>query len=221
MIVVHHLNNSRAQRVLWLLEELGVPYELKHYQRDPKTMLAPPSLKAIHPLGKSPVITDGENTVAESAAILEYLLDRYGNGRLRPAADSAAYLPYRFFMHYAEGSFMPLMLLALAFGRMTRGPVPFYAKPIVKGVAGTAQRTFIGPQLKLHLGYLEGELKGKRWLLGDTLSAADIQMSFPVEAASVRTDLSSYPELTRFLAQVRSEPGYLRALDKGGPFSLG
>jgi glutathione S-transferase len=221
MIVVHHLNNSRSQRVLWLLEELGVPYELKHYQRDPKTMLAPASLKAIHPLGKSPVITDGENTLAESGAVLEYLVDRYGAGRLRPAVETPEFLRYRFFMHYAEGSIMPLMLLALVFGRMAHGPVPFYAKPIVKGIAGTAQRTFIGPQVKLHLGYLESELKGRRWLLGDALSAADMQMSFPIEAISVRADLGGYPELARYLTQIRSEASYRRALEKGGPFALG
>ena len=221
MIVVHHLNNSRSQRELWLLEELGVPYELKHYQRDPKTMLAPPALKAIHPLGKSPLVTDEGNTLAESAAILEYLLDRYGQGRLRPAADGPEFLRYRFFMHYAEGSLMPLMLLALAFGRLTRGPVPFFVKPIAKGIAKTANRQFIGPQLKLHLSYLNGELSGKNWLLGDALSAADIQMSFAIEAASVRSDLSLYPELSRYLGQIHAQPGYKRALEKGGPYSLG
>lgn len=221
MIVVHHLNNSRSQRVLWLLEELGVPYELKLYQRDPKTMLAPPALKAVHPLGKSPLVTDAGHTLAESGAILEYLLDHYGAGRLRPAADSADFQRYRFFMHYAEGSLMPLMLLALAFGRMTQGPVPFFAKPIVKGIAKTAQAQFIGPQLQLHLSHVEAELKGKRWLLGDKLSAADIQMSFPIEAAAVRSDLSVFPEIKRYLAQLRAEPGYQRALEKGGPFSLG
>jgi glutathione S-transferase len=221
MIVVHHLNNSRAQRVLWLLEELAEPYELKHYQRDKETMLAPASLKAIHPLGKSPVITDDGNTVAESGAVLEYLLDRYGNGRLRPAQGTPEFLRYRFFLHYAEGSLMPLMLLGLVFQRMAHGPAPFFAKPILKGAAETAQRTFIGPQVKLHLDYLEGELKGKRWLLGDSLSAADIQMSFPIEAISVRSNLSGYPELARYLQQVRSEPGYRRAIEKGGPFTLG
>jgi glutathione S-transferase len=221
MLIVHHLNNSRAQRVLWLLEELGVPYEIKHYQRDPKTMLAPDSLKAIHPLGKSPVVTDGENTVAESAAILEYILDRYGAGQLRPAPGTPEYLRYRFFLHYAEGSFMPLMLLSLAFGRMRTQPAPFFAKPIVKGISETAQRTFIGPQTKLHLAYLNGELKGRQWLLGDTLSAADIQLSFPIEAASVRSDLRAYPELSRYLAQIRRQPSYLRAIEKGGPFALG
>jgi glutathione S-transferase len=221
MITVHHLNNSRAQRVLWLLEELGVPYELKHYQRDPKTMLAPASLRAIHPLGKSPVVTDGENTVAESAAILEYLLDRHGQGRLRPEYGTPAYLRYRYFLHYAEGSVMPILLLALVFGRMPENNVPFLLKPLLAGVAKQAEQQFIGPQIKLHLDHLEGELKGRRWLVGDELTAADVQMSFIVEGAAVRASLKPYPELSRYLDQIRAQPAYQRALQRGGPFKLG
>jgi glutathione S-transferase len=221
MIVVHHLNNSRAQRVLWLLEELGVPYEIKRYQRDPATMLAPNSLKAIHPLGKSPVISDDGTTVAESGAIIEYLLDRYGQGRLRPAPGTEEHVRYLYFLHYAEGSLMPLVLVALVFMRMTAQPVPFFVKPVVKGIAETARRTYLGPQFKLHFDFLESELKDRRWLLGDALSAADIQLSFPLEAAATRADLGPYRELARYLQQVRAHPSYLRALEKGGPFALG
>jgi glutathione S-transferase len=221
MIVVHHLNNSRSQRVLWLLEELGVPYEIKRYQRDPATMLAPDTLKRIHPLGKSPVISDESNTVAESGAIIEYLLERYGQGRLRPAPGSPEHIRYLYFLHYAEGSLMPLVLVALIFKRMAVQPVPFFVKPIVKGIAETGRRTFLGPQFKLHFDFLESELKGRRWLLGDALSAADIQLSFPLEAAATRADLAPYPELSRYLQQVRGHPNYLRAIEKGGPFALG
>lgn len=222
MITVHHLNNSRSQRVLWLLEELGVPYELKLYQRDPKTMLAPASLRAVHPLGKSPVISDGDTIVAESGAILEYVLDRYGEGRLRPAAGTPEQLRYRYFLHYAEGSVMPLMLLTLVFQRMTKQKAPFFVKPILKAIAKQANQQLIGPQTKLHLDHIESELKGRRWLLGDNLSAADIQMSFPIEAAAVRAGfLPRYPELARYLEQIRAEPSYQRALQKGGPFRLG
>jgi glutathione S-transferase len=222
MITVHHLNNSRSQRVLWLLEELGVPYELKLYQRDPKTMLAPPELRAIHPLGKSPVVSDGENVVAESAAILEYLLDRHDQGRLRPAPGTPEHLRYRYFLHYPEGSLMPLMLLALVFGRMPDNNVPFLLKPLLAGVSKQAQQQFIGPQVKLHLDFLEGELKGRRWLLGDALSAADIQMSFAIEAAASPAGYApSYPELARYLGQIHAQPAYQRAIQRGGPFKLG
>jgi glutathione S-transferase len=222
MITVHHLNNSRSQRVLWLLEELAVPYELKLYQRDPKTMQAPASLRAVHPLGKSPVVSDGEQVVAESGPILEYLLDRYGEGRLRPAAGTPEYLRYRYFLHYAEGSIMPLMLLALIFGRMPDNNVPFLLRPVLAGVAKQAEQQYIGPQIKLHLDHLERELKGRRWLAGDELSAADVQMSFAVEAAASRAGFSpEYPELARYLSQIRARPGYQRAIERGGPFRLG
>ena len=222
MITVHHLNHSRSQRVLWLLEELGTPYEIKHYQRNPRTMLAPPELKAIHPLGKSPVITDGPNTVAESGAIVDYVLDAHGEGRLRPAPNTPELLRYRFFLHYAEGSLMPLMLLALVFARMPKAPMPFFMRPIIKGVSRQAGKQFVGPQIKLHLDFLEGELSNRTWLLGEELSAADIQMSFPIEAAAVRAGLeANYPALGRYLHRIRERPAYQRALSKGGPFKLG
>ena len=221
MITVHHLNNSRSQRILWLLEELGLEYEVKRYQRDSTTMLAPPSLRAVHPLGKSPVITDGDQTVAESAAIIEYLLDRYGNGRLRPAAETAEYLRYRYWLHYAEGSAMPPLLLSLIFGRLPKGPMPFFIRPIVRAVSSKVMQTFIQPQLKLHLDYQESELGNRAWFAGEEFSAADIQMSFPVEGAAARGGLNAgRPKLWAFLERIHSRPAYQRALEKGGPFAL-
>src|SRR6266853_211739 len=158
MIVVHHLNNSRSQRVLWLLEELGVPYEVKRYQRDAKTMLAPPELLAVHPLGKSPVIVDGTVTVAESGAVIDYLVDRYGGGRLMPAAGTPERLSYTYWLHYAEGSAMPPLLLKLVFDRMPKGPMPALLRPLVRRIAERARSGFVDPQIALHLNYLEGEL---------------------------------------------------------------
>ncbi len=221
MIIVHHLNNSRSQRVLWLLEELGLDYQIKRYQRDAKTMLAPASLRAVHPLGKSPVITDGELTIAESGAIIEYLLERYGNGRLLPTAGTAEKLRYTYWLHYAEGSAMSPLLLKLVFKRIETSPMPFFVKPIAKGIAQRVQTTFIDPQIALHLNYMEGELTKSTWFAGEEFSAADIQMSFPLEAAAARGGLDSRkPKLTAFLQRIHSRPAYQRALEKGGEFTL-
>ncbi|MDR6938035.1 glutathione S-transferase [Luteibacter sp. 3190] len=221
MIVVHHLNNSRSQRVLWLLEELGLPYEIVRYERDPKTMLAPKALRDVHPLGKSPVLVDGDVTVAESGAIVEYLVDRYGEGRLRPAPGTPEALRYRYFLHYAEGSAMPQLLLKLVFSRMETAPVPFFAKPIARMLARGAQKTFVDPQLKLHLDYLESQLADTDYFAGDTLTAADIQMSFPLEAAASRAGLdASRPRLKAFLARIHARPAYRAALERGGEYAL-
>jgi glutathione S-transferase len=221
MITVHHLNNSRSQRVLWLLEELGLPYEIVRYERDPKTMLAPKSLRAIHPLGKSPVLVDGDVTVAESGAVIEYLVGRYGNGRLKPPADTADARRYTYFLHYAEGSAMPPLLLKLVFVRMETAPVPFFAKPVARMMAKGGQKTFIDPQLKLHLDYLEGEIGPSGWFAGDEFTAADIQMSFPLEAAASRGGLdSSRPRLTAFLERIHSRAAYQAALKRGGDYDL-
>ena len=218
MITVHHLNHSRSHRVLWLLEELELLYEIKRYPRDPKTMLAPAGLKAVHPLGKSPVITDGELTLAESAAILEYLLERYGNGRLAPQSSSAEYRRFRYWMHYAEGSAMPPMLLKLVFDRVATGPMPFFIRPVARAIAKGANRAFIGPQLKTHLDYMEAELRKSDWFAGDAFSAADIQMSFPIEAARARAGLDeSRPRLMNFLQRIQQRPAYKRAVERGGP----
>lgn len=201
-----------------MLEELELLYELKRYGRDPKTMLAPPELKAVHPLGKSPVITDGDLTLAESAAILEYLLERYANGRLMPAQGSGDYRRFRYWMHYAEGSAMPPLLLKLVFDRVASGPMPFFIKPVARAIANGAHKAFIGPQLKTHLDYMEAELEKSPWFAGDSFSAADIQMSFPLEAARSRAGLDqSRPRLLDFLERIQQRPAYQRAVERGGP----
>jgi glutathione S-transferase len=222
MIVVHHLNNSRSQRVLWLLEELGMPYEIQRYQRDAKTMLAPPELKKVHPLGKSPVITDGERTIAESGLILEYLVERYGAGKLAPPPGSEERLRYRYWMHYAEGSAMPPLLLKLVFDRIEQGPMPFFIRPLARGIARQVKQSFITPQLKLHLDYLESELGKAEWFVGNEFTAADIQLSFPLEAAALRGGLDqSRPRLHAFLQKIHARPAYRRALERGGRYDFG
>jgi glutathione S-transferase len=221
MITVHHLNNSRSQRVLWLLEELGAAYEVKRYERDPKTMLAPPELLAVHPLGKSPVIVDGEATVAESGAIIEYLIDRYGAGRLIPAAGTAERLRYTYWLHYAEGSAMPPLLLKLVFDRVENSPAPWPISAVARRIAGTVTRSFIGPQLKRHLDYMEAELAAHAWFAGEEFSAADVQMSFPLEAAASRAGLKAdRPRLMAFLDRIHARGAYKRALERGGPYSF-
>ena len=220
MIVVHHLENSRSQRILWLLEELGEPYEIKLYKRDPKTMRAPSELRAIHPLGKSPVVTDGDRTVAESGAIVEYLVVTYGNGRFEPPAGSADRLRYRYFLHFAEGSMMPPLLMKLVFSRLPAG-APALVRPVARAIADKALKTFVQPQLDQILKFLEGELANRDWFAGDAMSAADIQMSFPLEGAAARGGLDGrYPRLTDFLARIHARPAYQRALERGGPYAL-
>jgi glutathione S-transferase len=222
MITVHHLDNSRSQRILWLLEELGLPYEIKRYRRDPKTMLAPPELRAVHPLGKSPVITDGELTLAESGAIVEYLAERYGPGALIPAHGTPERLRCSYWLHYAEGSAMPPLLLKLVFRRIESAPAPFFVKPVARGVAREVQRSFVDPQLKLHLDYLERELGKSEWFGGDAFGVADIQLSFPLEAFAARGGLDeNYPRLTAFLRRIHARPAYQRALEHGGEYRLG
>ena len=221
MITVHHLNNSRSQRILWLLEELGLPYEIRKYERDAVTMLAPAALREVHPLGKSPVITDGGETLAESGAIIEYLVDRYGAGRLAPAAGTPARLRYGYWLHYAEGSAMPPLLLKLVFDRIESGPMPFFARPVARSIARRVKSTFVEPQIKRHLDYLEAELGKFRWFAGDEFSAADIQMSFPLEVAVRRAGLDmSRPRLVDFLARIHARPACQRALERGGRYEL-
>ena len=221
MIVVHHLNKSRSQRVLWLLEELGVEYEVKRYERDAATMLAPPTLRAVHPLGKSPVIVDEGLTLAESGAIVEYLAGRYGNGRLIPAAGTPEHLRYLYWLHYAEGSAMPPLLLKLVFDRVETAPMPFFIRPVAKQIAGRAKSAFIGPQINLHLDYMEQELGKTPWFAGNDFTAADVQMSFPLEAASARAGFGpTRAKLTAFLERIHTRPAYKRALEKGGPYDL-
>ncbi len=221
MIVVHHLNNSRSQRVLWLLEELGLDYEVRRYERDARTALAPASLRQVHPLGKSPVITDGALTLPESGAIIDYLAQTYGRGQLLPPPGTPEHLRYTYWLHYAEGSAMPPLLLKLVFDRLERTPVPFFIRPVVRMLAARTKSAFIEPQLKLHLDYLEGELASSDWFVGTQFTAADIQMSFPLEAAQARAGLNqSRPRLSAFLARIQARPAYQRALQRGGPYQL-
>jgi len=221
MITVHHLNNSRSQRVLWLLEELGLPYEIRHYQRDAQTMLAPPELTRVHPLGKSPVITDGDVTVAETGAIVEYLLERHGNGRLRPAAGTPEALRYRYWLHFAEGSAMPPLLLTLIFDRIANGPMPFFIRPVARGIATRVMDLMVRPNLKRQLDFMEAELGRSDWFAGSELTGADIMMSFPLEAAAQRAGLdASRPKLWAFLQRIHARPAYQKALARGGPYAF-
>lgn len=225
MITVHHLENSRSQRVLWLLEELALPYRVQRYQRDPKTMLAPPALQQVHPLGKSPVIVDDAPaeavTVAESGAIVEYLVETYGNGRLRPASGTAAERQYRFWLHFAEGSAMPPLLMKLVFDKVRSAPVPFFVKPVVKAVADKVTQGFIAPNIERQLAFMEAELASREWFAGDTFSAADVQMSFPLEAAAARAGLDArYPRLQAWLQRIHAREAYQRALQVGGPYEI-
>lgn len=207
MIKVHHLNNSRSQRILWLLEELGIDYEIVNYERDPVTRLAPAALKAVHPLGKSPVITDDDQVVAESGAIIEYIVRKYGAGRLLPGSDSAAYIKYLQWMHFAEGSAMLPLLLALYVGRL--------------GEAGAPLKPRITSEIDNHLQYLESELGRNDYLLGAELTAADIQVSFVVEVADARNLLDDYVNLSHYAERIHARPAYIRALERGGPYRLG
>jgi glutathione S-transferase len=206
MIVVHHLNDSRSQRILWLLEELAAPYEIKRYQRDAAIRLAPPELKAVHPLGKSPVITDGERTVHESGAIIDYLIRRHGGGRLAPALGSDAYETYLQWLHYAEGSAMLPLMLNMYVGRL--------------GEAGAPLHPRIQSEMANHLGYVNAALGGRDWLLGAELSGADIQMSFVGEVTGAFGQLDRYPNIKAWVGRFQARPAYKAALEKGGAYSF-
>lgn len=218
MITLHHLNNSRSHRILWLLEELGIDYEIKHYQRDKETMLAPPELKSVHPLGKSPVITDGNITIAESAAIIEYLIDNYGNHKFKPKAGTPEALKYNYWMHFAEGSAMGPLLLTLIFNKIDSA-VPLLIKPIIKAVTSKVRSNFINPNLKNNFAFIESELSKTEWFAGSEFSGADIQMSFPMEAGAVRTS-NLGPKSKEFLEKIHSRPAYRKALEIGGELKL-
>ena len=221
MITVHHLEHSRSQRVLWLLEELGLPYDIQHYPRDPKSHLAPPELKRVHPLGKSPVITDDGRTIAESGAIIEYLVERHGNGRLVPPPGSDERLRWTYWLHFAEGSAMPPLLLTLIFDKIRNAPMPFFVKPIARAIAAKVMDGFVEPNLKSQLDFMEAELTRNKWFAGSKFSAADVQMSFPLEAAAQRAGLdASRPKLMAFLQRIHARPAYQRALARGGPYSF-
>lgn len=221
MITVHHLNNSRSQRVLWMLEELGVPYEIQYYERDPKTMQAPESLKKIHPLGKSPVITDGDMVVAESGVIIDYLARTYGKETMLPPSSGQAWLDYTYWLHYAEGSLMPPLLMRLVFEKVKASPMPFFIKPVAKGIADKTNQAFIGPMIDTHMDFVESHLAKNTWFLGDDLSGADVQMSFPLEASLARGIVGeNRPNITAWVERVHARPAYQRGLEKGGEYDF-
>lgn len=222
MIVVHHLNHSRSQRILWLLEELGLEYELVKHFRDPVTNLAPADVTAIHPLGKLPIIQDGDLTLAESGAIIEYILEKYGNGRLAPAPGSVERTRYLYWMHYAEGSAMPMLLLWVIFDQIESARVPWLIRPLTRGLARRMKGQFIKPQLDRHYGYMEAELDGRDWFAGGPeMTAADIQMSFALEGAAARAGLDQrHPHLMAFLDRIHARPAYRRSIERGGPYQL-
>lgn len=221
MITVHHLENSRSQRILWLLEELGVEYRLLRYERDKTTSLAPPELLAVHPLGKAPVITDDDVTVAESGAIIEYLVDNYDDGGLRPPEGTPERLAYTYWLHYAEGTFMPLMVMSLVLRRIDTAPMPFFIRPIARGITGKVRASYLDANVERNLGFMEFSLEGQDWFCGPDFTAADIQMSFAVEAAAARSDLGEdFPHLADFLDRSHARPAYAAALEKGGPYQL-
>jgi len=220
MITVHHLEQSRSQRVLWLLEELGLPYEVKRYARDKRTNLAPPELQQVHPLGKSPVIVDRGETVAETGAIVEHLVDRAG-GRLRPPAGSPEQRRYTYWLHFAEGTAMPPLVMTLVFNRIKTAPMPFFVRPVARGIADRVLGGFVQPNVERQLRFMEAELSQRPWFCGDEFTAADVMMSFPLEVSATRGGLDGrYPRLTEWLSRIHSRPAYTRALETGGPYSI-
>lgn len=220
MITVHHLENSRSHRVLWLLEELAVPYQIKRYQRE-NTLLAPDSLKKVHPLGKSPVITDGNRVIAESGAILEYLQLKYDSEHQLTLSHEDEQIQARYWLHYAEGSLMPLLVMKLIFGRLGKPPMPWLIRPIAGAIGKGVQQNYIDKQLATHAAYIEDHLTKNAWFAGETFSAADIQMSFPIEALASRFPTDKTPHLKQWLAKIQARPAYQQALKQGGPYQIG
>lgn len=221
MITVHHLQDSRSQRLLWLLEELGVDYEIHHYKRDLKTNLAPPELHKVHPLGKSPVITDGDYIMAESGTIIEYLARTWGNGQWVPELGDEDYWAFSYWMHYAEASLMPPLLIRLIFSKV-RTAAPFFVRPIAKGIADQVDKAFTDEQIRIHFRFVDDHLAEHDWFVGNTISAADIQMSFPLEAAVARGTVGEdYPNVVKFVQRFQQRPAYRRALEAGGAYEFG
>lgn len=221
MLTLHHLNNSRSQRILWLLEELGLDYQIQHYQRDSKTMLAPDSLKAVHPLGKSPLLTDGDKVLAESGAIIHYLCSHYGKQDWIPAESSDEHDAYHYWLHFAEGSLMPPMLLKLVMDKVRTSPMPFFIRPVARKIADKAMKSFIGPNLNNNFAFVEQQLAGKQWLAGNHPTGADIQMSFPLEAAVARGLVreDQQPNICAYVARIHSREAYQKALKAGGEYA--
>lgn len=218
MLTVHHLNNSRSQRVLWLLEELGLAYEIKFYQRNAKTQLAPPELRAIHPLGKSPVVTDDGSVIAETGAIIEYIVEKSG-GRLRPAAGTPERLRWTYWLHYAEGSLMPPLLMRLIFSLLPARSPPLL-RVVVRAISARMLGDYVDPQLKTHFDFIESELGRSAWFAGADFSAADVMMSFPLEAGGARANaFAGRPKLKAFIEAIHARPAYRRALERGGSYT--
>ena len=218
MIKVHHLEHSRSQRILWLLEELSIDYEIVHYKRDPETMLAPDTLRKVHPLGKSPLLEEDGIIIAETGAIIEYIIEQHGGGHLKPPPGTADARAWTYWMHYAEGSAMPPLLMKLVFQRLPENANPLM-KPLVKGVASRAEQGFVDPRLKEHIEFWEQSLAETGWFAGKEFSAADVMMSFPLEAAASRAGAGNYANITDFLGRIHTRPAYLKALEKGGPYA--
>lgn len=218
MITLHHLNNSRSQRILWMLEELGVEYEIKCYQRDDQTNLAPESLKKVHQLGKSPVITDGEVTVAESGAIIDYLGRKYSESSLIPHADTEAYRQYTYWLHFAEGTLMPPMVAKLVFDKVRQNAKPFFVKMIANKIADKVMDGYYGVNLVANLKYVDQYLAENEWFAGDTLSGADVQMSFPLEAMASRNVAGEYPNIAAYVKRIHARPAYQQGLSRGGHY---
>lgn len=215
MIIVHHLNNSRSQRILWMLEELAIPYQVKYYQRNEKTMLAPDSLKKVHPLGKSPVVVDNDFTLAESGAIIDYLQEAYDIQNLLKPTDPSARQQYRYWLHYAEGSLMPLLVMKLIFSRLGKAPMPWLIRPIAGAIGKGVQKNYVDKQLTIHYEYLEKYIAENHWFAGSDFSAADIQMSFPIEAMNIGSGLNMYPHLRKWLSTIQARPAYQQAREQG------
>jgi glutathione S-transferase len=219
-ITVHHLENSRSHRILWLLEELGVDYEMQTYARNPETLRAPPELRELHPLGKAPVVTIDEEVLAESGAVIETLLERFGDGALQPT-EPASRRDYRYWMHYAEGSLMTPLLVRLIFAKVRSAPLPFFIKPIAKAIAGKVDKSYTNPEIDRHLGFVEGWLAEHEWFAGDAFSAADIQMSYPVQALVHRGGSSKpHAKADAWLEAIRVRPAYAAAQERGGSTAI-
>ena len=222
MITLHYLEHSRAQRIVWLLEELELDYELVRYRRDADTGLAPGSLKKVHGLGKSPVITDGKLTLAESGAIIDYLAQRYGAATLLPARDTDTWWDYVYWLHYAEGSLMPPLLMRLVFERVKQAPMPFFVRPLVGKIVAGVNQAFLNEQIQTHLNFVADHLACHEWIIGDRFTAADIQMSFPLEAAMHSPELAdSFPRLRAYVDALQARPAYRKALKAGGDYRYG
>lgn len=217
MLTVHHLNNSRSQRILWLLEELGVEYQIQKHQRDPQTSLAPPSLKAVHPLGHAPVLESGDTKLAESGAIVQYLIDQYGKDSFKVPSETATYQQYLFWCHFAEGSLMPPLVATLVMNK-AKQKVPGLVRPLAKKILNGIMDNYYGPNLDASLRYVEAYLAKHDWFAGEGPGGADVMMIFPLEAALARSQDQRWTAISSFVKRVHNRPAYQRALEKGGPY---